>query len=279
MRGLFTFVIFLSPLTHALAADLGESPTELNWTSFSPEICAPDPEDPLALRPIIFPAQYRTYKDDKLPDHYAKTELMVAPRHTDENGNVIPTQIVDRLVPWMYNGPSYRILTQFLGYLNKDDLLVDRDGIKISDDNKLQPEPSENHWGFEDYDTEIVISEDLPQETIKRNDQPTHFDFFYKMHDAPNCSFWVEYVPAQFDNIKVQKRVAESPFACKAEGGFFTPPPITRTITKRRLVNSYGKHILIKDHTGYIKIWDMFERREDFNNLMKDGTCDWEQLK
>ena len=279
MRALIIIAISLFFSLKASAQEVGGPPTEFNWGSFSSEICNPDPEDPLGLRPVIFPAQYTSYKDNALPEHYPRTGLAVVHGQKDENGDNIPPQIVDTAIPWMYNGPSYRLLTQYVGYLNKENIFVDKHGNKVSIDNPLQIEASENNWGFEDYRTEIVISKIPEKENLPMTKGDSEYDFSYKMQNAPNCSFRTEWKNGEFGLFKVKRRVVESPFTCKDNGGFYTPPPITRTLDVRRIIKPSSQHILIKDYSGNVVIGEMSKNREEFNALMKHSSCEWEYLR
>ena len=227
-------VISLSLSKITAAEEVEEIPNQNNWQSFSPIICESDIENPLSLRPVIFPTKYVTIAEKRPEASLYSKDIILVHGKTNQSGHIITPQLVDRNLPRLIHQHDFKrqLLPQYIGYLNSDDVLVDKTGAQISSNTPLQAELSPA------IDDEVILNQEIP-EGINISQAPREHDLFYKMEEASNCSMYIVHTLAIFSNLTLQKPIAVSPLSCKNKGGFYRPPPVTKIITRRSICLLY----------------------------------------
>lgn len=254
-----------------------DTPTGQNWQSFQPQICAPDPSDILGLRPVLFPPKFNSRYDDTPPEFINATELIFVPSRELEDGTIQAAAIMERLVPSLYHPSIIRdVGPQYVGFLNEDDLLVDENNNPINHLNILKPTLPENNWGFEDGQSEEILSEQITE-----SQEPTIDDFKQHMREAPNCTAIIVYLRHTKIEKRIRKKISISPFQCHKTGGFFTPAPITKTITRKRAMASHpdSDKLVMKNKTGEITILPLNSHVDWFNRLSPTDDCKWKRYE
>ena len=257
-------------------ADAQDIPTSYNWQSFEPQICAPNPSDTLGLRPVLFPPKFNSRFDDTPPEFLNATALIFVPSRQLEDGMIQAAEIRERIIPSVYHPPVIRdVGPQYVGYLNEDNQLVDKNNNPISHLNTLKPTLPENNWDFENEQSEKILSEQ-----IIKSREPTIDELKQHMNGASNCTVII----FQSYNTGIEKRILKklsiSPFQCHETGGFFTPAPITRIITRKRGVASPDNDKLVmKNKAGDVNVLPLNSHIDWFNRLSPTDDCNWQRYE
>lgn len=261
-------LVLLSLSVAAQAKD--NAPTAENWEDHAYTSCNPDPNDPIALTPIIFTPQFATVKETKKYWH-PPTEFVIVPESIDKDGNIIPAKLYKRVIPDMSTPRYYRTLDkQFVGFLDRDGVFVDELGQPISATNPLEPLDIKERREFQHKYQRVLWERPNCVESAKLDSAVQSY--------KGQCEYHIEQNQYEDGVRRIRKAISNPQFACKAGGGYeMQMPEFSETIEPTR-IKTKDRRLILWDNQGIKHTGSFVELSELFNSL-GSKQCQWKKAK